>query len=125
MQLTLKRCWMVENKPTIGFLFNGTELICAMFELPWKNNQHEISCIPGGEYPCRWDAERGRYWVDNVPERSAIQIHPGNGQNDSKGCLLPGFTINSFQGLTVGLSKIALAALHKAAGDNFTLKIEL
>jgi len=50
-------------------------------ELPWRNNQRSISCIPPGEYivKIRKSPKYGSvYWVTGVPNRSWILIHSGN-----------------------------------------------
>lgn len=75
--------------------------ICYSFELPWKNNERAISCIPPGEYNTiiRVSPKYGRtYWVSDVPERSLILIHSGNFAGDptvglkshTMGCILLG-----------------------------------
>jgi hypothetical protein len=59
-----------------------------------KGNQRSISCIPAGRYPLR----RTTYYahgyetfvVCNVPGRSRILVHPGNTEEDTMGCILPG-----------------------------------
>ena len=38
---------------TLGQLFLNGERFCDTLELPWKNNQRRISCIPEGEYKVR------------------------------------------------------------------------
>lgn len=75
--------------------------MCKMIELPWRENQHNISCIPSGEYlvKIRKSPKYGKiYWVTNVPNRSFVLIHTGNYagdeskryRSDSWGCLLIG-----------------------------------
>tara|TARA_R110002050_G_scaffold201841_1_gene336991 strand:- start:34455 stop:34898 length:444 start_codon:yes stop_codon:yes gene_type:complete len=62
-------------------------------ELPWKDNEKYVSCIPPGTYtaikhispkfgPC--------LWIQNVPGRSEILIHPANYWHDLLGCIAPG-----------------------------------
>lgn len=74
---------------------------CHSFELPWKNNERGISCIPSGSYAAviRLSPKYGRtYWVSNVPDRSLILIHGGNFAGDptvglkthTMGCILLG-----------------------------------
>lgn len=76
---------------------NGKNLMhCNMVELPWNNNQHQISCIPCGIYRLTW-AEMAdhpnhfHYKFLNVPNRDGIFLHymleigAGSG-NQSKGC---------------------------------------
>jgi hypothetical protein len=70
--------------------------ICYTLEPPWRNNEHDVSCIPvgeydlvkgahtdaGGSYPC--------YTVANVPNRTDIDVHIGNYPADTLGCILVG-----------------------------------
>ena len=74
---------------------------CHSLELPWRDNQKNISCIPAGTYDTeiRISPTFGKvYWVKGVPNRSYILIHSGNWAGDvSKGykthvngCLLLG-----------------------------------
>jgi len=58
-------------------------------ELPWKNNEHGISCIPLGEYdiiPTMFKGEYRSYEII-VPNRTAIKIHIANTISDLKGCI--------------------------------------
>ena len=76
---------------------NG-EFIGHTAELPFKDNQRSISCIPQGVYTCsiRQGSESKNYnyehlIVDKVPDRDFILFHIGNNpQKDSKGCILLG-----------------------------------
>lgn len=76
---------------------------CRTLELPWRDNQQQVSCIPPGEYDVeiRISNKYGRiYWVKNVPDRSYILIHSGNFAGDTSkgykshvmGCILLGQT---------------------------------
>ncbi len=68
---------------------------------PWRDNQHDISCIPQGLYNVtKHDSiyHPNTFEILNVPNRKGILIHPGNyacpvglHMPDSKGCFLPGF----------------------------------
>jgi hypothetical protein len=79
---------------TISRVITAGGFKCLGLELPWLGNQPRISCIPEGEYPYRvaLSPRSGKnvIWIDKVPERSAIQIHPGNYTSQIQGCLLPG-----------------------------------
>jgi hypothetical protein len=81
---------------TLGAMFDGEERICETLELPWKNNQSNISCIPERTYQCKiaYSPIHGYdvYWILNVPNRSAVEIHIGNFAKDTKGCILLGTT---------------------------------
>lgn len=74
---------------------------CYTLELPWRDNQRSISCIPAAAYDCiiRRSPRFGlTYWVLKVPERTYILIHSGNWAGDVakgfnthvNGCILLG-----------------------------------
>jgi hypothetical protein len=82
---------------------------CYTLELPWRDNQKSISCIPDGEYEViqRISAKFGKiYWITNVPNRSYILIHSGNYAGDIskgykshvQGCILLGQKIGTLAG---------------------------
>lgn len=59
----------------------------ALFTLepPWKDNQHDISCIPAGVYTCvpYSSPKHPDTWeVTNVPNRTAIHFDVANYAND-------------------------------------------
>lgn len=76
------------DQGTEGLLVAG-DFNCRTLELPWRDNQKQISCIPAGEYDVetRLSNKYGRvYWVRHVPNRTYILIHSGNyGGDKSKG----------------------------------------
>ncbi len=74
--------------------------LCTI-ELPWNDNQHNISCIPIGEYDLEYydSPEHGEVLrVLNVPDRDGVLMHSGNYagdeskgfKTDSKGCIIVG-----------------------------------
>lgn len=71
-------------------------------ELPWMQNQHDISCIPNGTYKVkRVETEHHGivFQIMNVHNRSGILIHWGNLIKDSKGCVLIGEQFEPINGL--------------------------
>lgn len=48
MELILKRNYFPDG--TNGELFFKGKKVCNTIELPWKENQRRISCIPEGKY---------------------------------------------------------------------------
>ncbi|WP_051295002.1 DUF5675 family protein [Maridesulfovibrio bastinii] len=91
---------------------------CFSIELPWRENQNSISCIPADTYLLfrRWSAHWNGfvYQFRNVPQRIAIQSHSGNVAGDkslgyrshSLGCVLLGSCICKLWGqLAVGNSR--------------------
>lgn len=92
-------------------------------ELPDKGNAAGISCIPAGEYECRWARSPRfgeKYTLQNVPGRSHILIHSGNLcgdttaglKSDVEGCILLGYGV----GLMGGQECVVTS---KAAVDDF------
>lgn len=73
-------------------LIDGTK-VCNTIELPWKENQSRISCIPEGVYQLtkRYSLRFGWHLlVNNVVNRSYILIHAYNDAvKESKGCIAP------------------------------------
>ena len=101
MERTVRLCRLARSDHgTEGILLTG-DFSCKTLELPWRDNQRQISCIPPGEYnvEMRLSNKYGRvYWVRKVPNRTYILIHSGNYAGDvSKnfkshvmGCILLG-----------------------------------
>lgn len=68
---------------------NGSEI--KTLERPWKGNKPFVSCIPEGEYIVLRDhiGKHRYYAVQDVLDRSAIEIHPANTVNQLQGCIAP------------------------------------
>ena len=66
---------------------------CFSIELPWHNNEPEVSCIPEGTYELEKhiSAHLGNcLHVKNVPNRADILIHGANNAlKELKGCIAP------------------------------------
>lgn len=77
-------------------LIDGTK-VCNTIELPWKENQSRISCIPEGTYQLtkRYSLRFGWHLlVNNVYGRNYILIHAFNDAvKESKGCIAPVFVL--------------------------------
>lgn len=66
---------------------------CFTLELPWKENQQNISCIPAGRYPIvpRWSAKyKDHLHILDVPNREWILIHEANYVHELRGCIAVG-----------------------------------
>jgi hypothetical protein len=91
MELLLIRTYDVLG--TNGTVYNCEKSICHTIELPWKENQKMISCIPEGRYEIvkRYNTKfKWHFIVMNVPNRSFILIHPANDAlKELKGCIAP------------------------------------
>jgi len=85
------------DESTIGELFLNGERFCDTLELPYRDNQRSISCIPVGEYKVRLRYPREsatrnylHLLVQDVKDRSYILFHRGNTAKDTRGCILVG-----------------------------------
>lgn len=139
-------------KQTFGcfYVFDRERAVfdCCTLELPWLNNQRNISCISTGEYPVEkiYSEKFGNcFLLKNVPGRSAILIHIGNYATDRKerglvkamtrakerrvdteGCILVGMRwedINGDGNLDVIESGVAMALLLDILPNSFKLII--
>lgn len=98
-------------------------------ELPWKNNQQGISCIPVGKYKAKKFISPTHnlcFLVLDVPNRDMIEIHSANFSRQLKGCIAPG--INHFDVDKDGLkdvtsSKITMERLIELMPSEFELEI--
>lgn len=127
-KLTIKRL-SDDGYQTLGLIFSPSNIVFHSLELPWKNNEHKISCIPKGIYDVekRYSEKYGwHFHVLNVPDRDMILVHVGNYFSDIKGCILPGKGLADINGdgkLDVTASRPALNALLKIMPDKFKLEI--
>jgi len=114
------------------------EFVCKTLELPWLDNQRNISCIPEGHYDVvpRTSKKYGNHLhVTGVEGRSLILIHPANyvgsknprtGHSDLRGCIAVGQRfgdINSDGIPEILNSKNTMKALMEVAKDGFILEI--
>ena len=80
-------------KGTNGKLECDGKLICNTIELPNKNNEARVSCIPEGKYFLRKRYSAKYKWhieVMNVQNRKYILFHPANNALlELKGCIAP------------------------------------
>lgn len=84
-------------KSTLGVLVieGMIDPIFYTIERPWVHNERNISCIPEGSYPCRihHSTRNGEvYAVNDVPDRSDIQMHVANVAEELEGCIAVGST---------------------------------
>lgn len=101
------------------------------------NNQLCVTCErpPTGEHPCVQEGTfefnlyesptKGQVWItQDVPGRTNIEIHAGNDENDSLGCILVGDRFGTVDDLPAVLdSKATLAMLRKILPATFSLTI--
>jgi hypothetical protein len=103
---------------------------CNTLELPWKDNERNVSCIPKGEYKVkkRYSPKFGNHFhITDVPGRSYILIHKGNYFTEIRGCILVGrgvADINRDGNKDVTSSGAAMSDLLKLMPEEFILKIK-
>jgi uncharacterized protein DUF5675 len=81
------------SEGTNGILLLNGATICSTIELPWKNNEPRISCIPEGKYRIVKRYSPRHKWhlqLKDVPGRQLILIHPANDAiKELQGCIAP------------------------------------
>jgi hypothetical protein len=117
---------------------NDLEFVCKTLELPYRDNERNISCIPEGHYDVvpRTSKKYGNHLhVTGVEGRSLILIHYGNyvgspnprtGLPDIRGCVLVGKDHVDITGdgiKEVTSSKNTMRELMKVAPDGFVLEV--
>jgi Family of unknown function (DUF5675) len=111
MVLKLSRTYFPDG--TNGKLECEGKLICLTIELPWKNNETKVSCIPEGKYFIKKRYSKKFQWhleVLDVQNRSLILFHSANNAlQELNGCIAP---VTKFSGPGLGLqSRNAFAKL--------------
>ena len=99
---------------TFGVIRINGELVCLSLELPWKNNQRDISCFPEGQYIAkRIKSEKfgETFQLIGVPGRDHIEFHIGNTVDDTHGCTLLGSYLAMF-GNRKGIARSKRAFEH-------------
>ena len=103
---------------------------CLSLEQSWNENKVSQSCIPTGEYVCKWHKSPKYGWcyiVTEVEGRSHILFHAGNTRNDTRGCILLGDKIGQVfaGGSSVLNSRKTIKAFHqRMQKSDFKLTIE-
>ncbi len=117
---------------TLGSMYYEGQMICKTMELPWKDNAHNVSCIPEGIYTVVKEAytEHHPYphmRVLNVPDRNGILWHKITYVSGLLGCIGIG---SAFQDLNkdgvpdvIG-SSIALNKIYALLPDKFSIHIK-
>lgn len=132
---SLKMC-TIKLKRT-KYLFNETlgegqvgDFKFVTLELPWKNNQRKVSCIPPGTYKGvkRTSPKYGLHvHILDVPGRDLILMHNANYVTQLEGCIAVGESvkdINADGTLDVTNSVKTLKKLVSLLPDSFTIIIE-
>lgn len=119
---------------TLGSLYITPGVVqCKTMELPWRDNQRSISCIPEGVYyvikqPPKDDRPYPYFRFLSVPGRSGILIHRISYVSGLKGCIGVGKEFKDMNNDGVPdmiRSSEALNELIELLPDMFTLVIKL
>tara|TARA_R110000796_G_scaffold59371_4_gene136850 strand:- start:28122 stop:28541 length:420 start_codon:yes stop_codon:yes gene_type:complete len=97
MKILVER-YNYDDKQTLGRLHLLTDedhiiKTWDSLELPWKDNEVRVSCIPELVYTAHKHISPrfGKcLWIKDVPNRSEILVHKGNFFSDILGCILIG-----------------------------------
>lgn len=113
---------------TLGVLKIPDCPLLFTLELPWKNNEKNVSCIPPGSYDVELTYSSKFVEVlpllTNVPQRDSIRIHSGNFITDTEGCILVGTQLRLESEPRLGLSRHALKHITSSIDSRgATLKI--
>jgi len=138
MRPTAELCRQYFPKYTRGKLTTSSGFECDTLELPWRDNERNVSCIPEGVYVVvpRHSPKYGNHLhVTGVNGRSLILIHWGNyaasanprtGTPDIRGCILVGYGYADLDGdgyPEITRSRDAFNALMAAHPDGFELSV--
>jgi len=132
--MTNRNAVLVRNEVADGYVAGVMFLdgdTFATLEPAWRHNLPNISCIPAGEYECRFlpQSASGKYrevfHLQAVPNRGGILIHAGNLAKHTKGCILRGTRKGFLAGQRAVLnSRTAMQRLRdRTDKDSFTLSI--
>jgi len=114
------------------FVHDESNKVIAQFstlELPFKNNERRVSCIPTGVYQLRrWFSVRfgACFVLFHVANRDGILIHQGNFNSQTKGCILVGHGYSDINGdfqIDVLNSKRAMSQLRVLVTASTTIEI--
>lgn len=110
-------------------------------EMPWMDNQHDISCIPAGLYTCVpyfSPKMQQKCWLlqgENLGDREFVEIHSGNfacdvqlqngfHKKDTDGCLMYGMALDENVPM-IQRSKEATGWLHDNVGLDNKFELEI
>lgn len=124
------------DQGTFGRIRIGLDYFYTL-ELPWRDNQNNISCIPAGIYRCTMTLssrfKKRMYLVDGVNKRTGIRIHSANLAGDKtigyksqlSGCIALGEKIGFIEKQrAILLSTSAIRKFESLMnGQDFTLEI--
>jgi hypothetical protein len=125
-----------EKEQTIGkfFLLDNNNSVIKEFhsmELPWLDNQQNISCIPTGNYKAviHYSPTFGKcLWIKDVEGRSEILIHAANFFYDLRGCIAIGKDLYDIDGdsyIDITSSRDSLTELMELLDNQTVVDIDI
>ena len=124
-EISVKRTRTDDIQTTGQFtlVVNGVlKLTGYTLELPWRDNERQVSCIPPGKYRLKhFHSVKFGHCLElqQVPDRDAILIHAGNYNRDTHGCILIGANlvdINQDGNMDVTSSKVTMERMMNSIG---------
>jgi hypothetical protein len=109
---------LYHDKNKNGVVDSQDKVLAQTLELPYLENQRNVSSIPFGDYSVRPRTSqkfKDHFIVDNVPGRGGILFHVGNYPRNTQGCVLVGSTKGKD---FVGNSRNTMNKLNKGYGRN-------
>lgn len=97
-------------------------------ELPWKDNERDVSCIPDGVYrltPHKSPSKGKCLKVHDVKGRTHILIHSANCPSQLQGCIAPGLTAGYLPLTAHGVPEPAVLYSRKALRSILDILSEL
>lgn len=90
-----------ERDRTFGVLHLPNRTFFTL-ELPWRDNNKDLSCIPAGLYQCTFSYsphfDKKTYLLTGVKDRTSIRIHSANFPAELKGCIALGEKLGVLNG---------------------------
>jgi hypothetical protein len=124
MEIRIKRIY--DPLGTNGQIYVDGQFNSFTIELPWRNNQRNISCIPGGIYDLKDHKSptfgRVAYVIGTQPQRDFVYFHAANdAAKELRGCIAP---VMHLTGIGKGTnSKVALERLNARIFERFDKKL--
>ena len=101
-------CWTLEDQYQAVKVAGETRIPAGWYDLKRRESGRLYTI-----YSKRWTWHRGMIEVAEVPGFTDILFHPGNTDDDTRGCILPGYSASLFGRMTVAQSRDAYESLYR------------
>jgi hypothetical protein len=105
--------FVLEDEARLVKLAGETRIPAGRYEITRCFQSGILSRMQAGWYKGSWIPS-----IEDVPGFEYIRIHPGNNDDHTEGCLLPGFTAD-VDNMTIGKSRDAFISLVEVLDDYF------